>query len=534
MLEFGYFYELLPPCFSSRELAQHSAEVFQILGKKKFVTSPLLFSTRKSDNARRTIALPNPWSFLGTVHTFASNLTKCMQLTESTHSQSPITFIEYYDDFLEERTETVRLNSAPLREHLGARSSFVNNLKERLAAALGHPYKLTIDLASFYDSIYTHALTWSLCGKEPAKRWHTLIENREQNQHPEEKPSEYDIADQFDSAIRRQKNNETSGIVTGPFTSRIFSEMLLCGIDKQLENNTLLSTKHIAFKRYVDDYSFYLRSAEEADGTLALIEQIFHEFGLSVNHDKVSVERYPFDTLKDLRRSFREAFEADGIFGVLNRASIFTSEGEKGAYKYALKWLRQKKIEDDLSDTELSMLINIGVAYPNCAVLALNRIQEHGIATSSEDLANAVNLAISKALKSSCDQEALSGLYYCIELDLDIDAANIEEAITNGNDLCKIVALDYVRHRNGKIAQYEYYASDIHRAIDGLSCSLANVTTDSQHWLLLYESLNHGLMAATLGDGVTSEPMRQLGELGISFYRGFTHPIFEWAKASEA
>lgn len=528
MLGFGYFYELLPPCFCSQSFAKHAKEAFKALGRKKPVTEPLLISTQKTDNSRRTIAIPNPWSFLSTVHIFDSNLARCQQFATSSHSHSPITFIHFYDNAPDGFEKAEMINSEAHRAHLGARSTFVANLKERLTVALGRPYKLTVDLATFYDSIYTHALSWSLCGKREAKRWHALIENRQEKQHPEDEPPDYKLADQLDAAIRRQKSNETNGIVTGPFTSRIFSEMLLCGVDKQLEKRANPTRGKVAFRRYVDDYSFYFRSREEAEQALTLIEQVLHEFGLRINHSKVSIERYPFDILRDLRRAFKRAFEVHGVFGVLNQASIFTEDGEKGAYKYALKWLKGR-VPSKIEDSEISMLVNIGISYPNCSVLALNRIKEYGKTTGNQDLATAVNMTMATALESKHDQEALNGFYYCAELNLNIWASNIESAISKGNDLCKIIALDYIRHRKAKISQWDEREPGIMQAVDSLEQSLKSATTDGPHWLLLFESLNHDLMNVTLGNGVTSDLMQQLGELEVSFYQGLTAPSFLWA-----
>ena len=165
MFRFGFFYEQIPPCFTSNSFASKHKDVLALLGKRNPVTMPLTISIYKTEESRREISIPNPMSFASTVRCFASNWTKCERFAESPNSHSPITFIHSYPDPEEGFTVSKLINSENHRTHLNARSDFVNNLKERVLVSLGLPYKLSIDIASFYDSIYTHSISWALCGK---------------------------------------------------------------------------------------------------------------------------------------------------------------------------------------------------------------------------------------------------------------------------------------------------------------------------------------------------------------------------------
>lgn len=44
-----------------------------------------------------------------------------------------------------------------------------------------------------------------------------------------------------------------------------------------------------------------------------------------------------------MQEIYGQALKKSGIFGVLNAAAQFHSNGEKGAYKYALKIIKKKK-----------------------------------------------------------------------------------------------------------------------------------------------------------------------------------------------
>lgn len=524
MLEDGYFYEQLPPCFTTRCLAKKAEEVFGAVRGKKPVTAPVLVSMHKGDGTRRIISIPNPWSFARAVHVFGSNWTKCRQFAISENSQSKITFMHEYKDATGDKAVSEFINSESKRDRLGAISSFVRNLKERIIVSLGRPYKLSIDIAAFYDSIYTHSLAWSICGKDRAKWWYSVIANKEEGKYPGQEPKGYAQADAFDSAIRLMKSNETNGIVTGPFLSRIFSEMLLCGIDQILRKDA----KYV-FRRYVDDYSFYFHSESEAERGKLHAERIMHEFGLRLNASKTKIQRYPFDTSDGLLKRFNAAYESEGVYGLLNEASIVDQDGAKGAFKYALKMLNRKTDPEKQGEIDIPMLMNIGVSRPNCSILALRQIKKRESTLNVGQIALTLNGMIVEAVANGLDQEAINALYYCRELGIRVNAESAIQILQSGNDLCRIIMLDYIKNRRELLNCSEEDMGAIGRASFELSNALNGESVDGPHWLLIYESLNYGLLDISLGGGVTADLMRFLAELEVSFYDGFSTPDFTWA-----
>ena len=136
---------------------------------------------------------------------------------------------------------------------------------------------------------------------------------------------------------------------------------------------------------------------------------------------------------------------------------------------------------------------------------------------------------IAGAVEDGLGQEALNAIYYCRELKVHLTSCNIVEVLKKGDDLCRLIALDYVHNRSELIDYQAGGMGDVGLAEAELSQRLRGETTDGSHWLLIYESLNHGFLDVSLGEGVTAEAMRQLALLGVSFYEGFADPNFEWA-----
>lgn len=241
IVQYGFFAEQLPECFSSKKLAEKLTLILpavncsysQTKESKKHTTAPTIISTYKNDISRRVLSVPNPESFLRVVKLYSKHWDKIVSLAKSQNSLSPITYLRRYDEF----TGIEEINSENLREARQAKSDFIENVKNCIRVALGYQYRLTVDIANCYNSIYTHSVAWAICGKDAAKTYMRM-------KHPPTLKDDYELGNAIDAFTRFQKNNETNGIVVGPYTSRIFSEIILSALDKALRDRNMI------FKRY--------------------------------------------------------------------------------------------------------------------------------------------------------------------------------------------------------------------------------------------------------------------------------------------
>lgn len=286
------------------------------------------------------------------VKLISENWAEIQKYAESENSLSPITYMRSYREsiLLEE------INNEGIREANQAKSDFVEGQKNCIRTAIGFQYQLKVDIANCYPSMYTHSVTWAICGKKEAKRF-LRMDKTERESEPELQ-SAYSLGDRMDAFMRFQKNNETNGIVVGPFTSRIFSEIILSALDR------LLREKDFIFRRYIDDYKFYFRSKSEASESVMIIERILSEYNLNLNISKTEITPFPYEQISSLKQSFDSAVERDGIFGVLNEAALFHKLGEKGAYKYAFKYIRNRQLKTDEFPLLFPLLVNIMILNP--------------------------------------------------------------------------------------------------------------------------------------------------------------------------
>ena len=147
-----------------------------------------------------------------------------------------------------------------------------------------YSYFFRFDIAKCFDSIYTHSLSWANKGKEFSK----------------ENIGKKTFEEIFDSCIRAMNHNETNGIIIGPEFSRIFAEMILQAVDKNVEKK-LFSLGYIrgvnySVKRYVDDYFVFARDREHTDLIYSTFKEELQKYKLFVNESKDVMSTRPFIT----------------------------------------------------------------------------------------------------------------------------------------------------------------------------------------------------------------------------------------------
>lgn len=140
------------------------------------------------------------------------------------------------------------------------------------ALAFGRRYKVKTDITNFFHSIYSHSVPWALVGHAQAK----------QNKSDSGK-----WFNKIDRAIMLCQRKETRGVPIGPVTSSIISEIILGAVDKEMRG------RQHKFTRYIDDYTSYADTRENADKFLTDLTSILESYALSLNLKKTHVTEMP-------------------------------------------------------------------------------------------------------------------------------------------------------------------------------------------------------------------------------------------------
>ncbi len=431
------------------------------------------------------------------------NWDKIEEFAKNSNSLSPIKFIRFYAQGEAEEL----INCETLRECFKVKSDFIISIKQCIRASLGYKYRLNVDISNCYNSLYTHSVSWAVCGKDKAKEYF-------RTQQPESMRVDYEMADCLDAFTRFQKNNETNGIIVGPYTSRIISEIILARIDKDLLQ------KEFNFKRYVDDYKMYFRTEAQAQESLPIIEKVLNEYNLSLNSSKTIIQKYPYETISNLKESFERALTDQGVFGVLNCASQLFASGEKGAYKYALKYIKDKPLAGEEIEVIIPTLINVMLIDPRYGKYVTKYLKKNLQCVRKEKLTEVFNHELSCSVDSQLQQETLLFIQLIKDLKLKIYGKNITKILHSDNDFAIIIALDLWKNSNEMVVRTKSEAREINLALDWLLVQLNGEKLSGARWLLLYEIIVNKLVTSKKMPTVElNEFFKKMVDLNISFYR---------------
>jgi len=248
--------------------------------------------------------------------------------------------------------------------------------KEFLDLEQRFDYCRQFDIQRCFESIYTHAITWAIKGKNSAKlfKMTSSFEN------------------DIDKIMQNSNWAETHGIPIGSEFSRIYAEIILQKIDDNVENSidnekSLRNGVDFKIRRYIDDFFIFVNSIEVGDKIFNLYEEELSNFKLFVNHNKIKILYRPFITtitsakqqlaplLHKVLRSYHYTEIQDGK---LSSDNIFSKANQSyGLIKSLIEEIRvtifDKKISMiDISNlllskikSELLKILNIILAMPN-------------------------------------------------------------------------------------------------------------------------------------------------------------------------
>lgn len=137
-------------------------------------------------------------------------------------------------------------------------------------------YLYKFDISKCFDSIYTHSLPWALYNKNIVK------DNIGK--------SKKTFAGKFDTLMQDMNYGETNGILIGSEVSRIFAELLLQQIDKnvfdELYEEKIIHEKNYVVFRYVDDYFLFHNDEIQRDKIFEKFTHHLKQYKLFINDAK--------------------------------------------------------------------------------------------------------------------------------------------------------------------------------------------------------------------------------------------------------
>lgn len=278
----GFLPAELPPIFTSRSLGatypNWQAQLASCSAPKDVQVLPTTFHLARPGTLRRRLSIPHPLYYAK----LCSLLEQKSSELQSAFSRSPWS------------------RSIPEPDPDPSRRAFKVPLVDRLiveanaAVRATSRYLVQADIAQFYHSIYTHTFSWSLGSKDDSKKWFKFSQQQKSLNAATPAYQLVQFGDELDKKIRELQDKQSVGIPMGPDASRLLAEVLLCGLDKKLDNELKALQITVQAMRNVDDYQIGVRTYDDAEKVLALLQHHLRtDLELTLNPRKTKIIALP-------------------------------------------------------------------------------------------------------------------------------------------------------------------------------------------------------------------------------------------------
>ena len=477
LVNYGLFNAKLPPCFTSEDLSSHVPKKLLSLitendGKKlnKILNGSrhdfIRYESLRAIKIPRQMGIPHPESYI----------VQCLALKRhwekiKKHCAKPQTSVSR---IFAKKTSSKRI----FRMNYKGKERFKNEAED-IQSMMGVYYAVLVDISNYFSSIYTHSIPWAMHGRNRCKNNHSVS-----------------LAGNFlDTATRITRDGQTNGILTGPDTSNVISEIILTQID-----NKMIKKKYNQFSRHIDDYIFYAETHAEAEDFIRELGMQLREYELILNSRKIEILPMPLPTketwvreLNSFRLPPKGAIVRFGtVRSLMDLALKLAHTAETDAVlNYAIKMV-PKRLDSRAKRLFVQQAVNLTLLYPYLAPI----LDEHVFDKHRYN-------GIEKVIRKFCEQlleigiqriysDAIAyALYYSLKYDLQLSTLRdkFREIINIDDCLSDVLLLEYAKHHKIK---------NIQEAIRRRANKLKGMDTREKDcfWLLIYQMWNEKTLNA--------------------------------------
>ncbi|MPM45008.1 hypothetical protein SDC9_91693 [bioreactor metagenome] len=457
LLAFGLFSDKLPPIFTSQDFFQYC-----LTKRSNFEKRPhcyIYYENMRNINVPRPLAIPNPMAY--------QLLCNCLK---DNWPQLQLHFSNYTSN------QSYKVSRIHIRKMQLTASLFQMNYDNwktdgspAIDLSFGKKYLVKADISSCFPSTYTHALPWALVTKAVAKA--------DRNQ---------DIwYNEIDACARRVKHNETQGLLIGPHTSNLLSEIILVCIDNEL--------KEWDYTRSIDDYSCYVETYEEGQKFLTELGSSLRAYNLTLNHKKTDILELPLaDTEHWLRKlnafvlsKGNDIIDYKFVQAYLDHAIELMHDNKNNAsiLHYAIKVISGKELTYNAKEYFTKTVLNLSMLYPYLVTI-LDQFVFSKFCVVCQDhkcISDYANIIYKRGFESRNFEQVVYAIYFAIKYGFDIHSFDIKEILNSKDCITMLLGCKYCEKINDKPSKNvlkEY-----------VKTMITDEESFDQNWLFGYEIL---------------------------------------------
>ncbi len=347
--------------------------------------------------------------------------------------------------------------------------------QKQLQSSYGKRFVVNTDISNFYLSIYSHSIPWALVGFAEAKKNRTIWQK---------------WYNKLDKDLRRTTRNETSGIVIGPATSSIISEAILARIDDSL-------SRKFTYYRYIDDYTAFCESFEEAERFVSELSRELTRYKLSLNVGKTHIRRLPMITSSDWVIQLKDglpkhspitANDAVSYLDLVVRVAEHNPDGS--AMKYGLKALASTVLDSaseaspDTVETVVKYAANLAFHQPSLIPVIKSLFDKNLTNSGQFRYGSELQSIICENARRARSDAVAWGLFMASKYNVTVKDCCYEKIIDDRDCVCLL--LMYIAGSQAEKLRVIGFANSLDKQ---------DFYEIDQYWLLLYQLFAEGVIS---------------------------------------
>ena len=472
LLDFGLFAEKVPPCFTSKGLAELAvasyADIFDDPSKLKDSVEKtshdyIRYEAIRDINIPRHLGIPHPESY----------------------ALQALAIKKHWEEIKAHCAKPSPAVSRIHVRHVGGGCIFEMSYKgveryqfeeDEIEWRSGAKFVVKADIASCFPSMYTHSIPWALHGLEVAKKSTGLGKL---------------YGNLLDKCTQNTRDKQTNGLLIGPHASNIIAEIILTNIDTVLQ-----SKGHKKLTRHIDDYTYYADTYEEAERFLKDLGLSLRTYEMALNEKKTRILPLPRPSSENWTQELQRFVFPKGEelwFSIIRSFLDLALEnaqtaGTSAPLNYALKMLADKHGERKLNPRAKRLYvqeaINLAISYPYLAPVldkfVFDRYRFTGI--DKKIAAFAATLIRLGAQKLYPDTIA-HALYYALKhkISIPVEEGELLAVLLLDDCVVNVLLLEYAPQHGLK---------KLHEAVKARAMQLktAGPRDRDRNWLLIYQT----------------------------------------------
>ena len=457
LLAYGLFTEKLPPIFTAKGFFDYCKEHSSSF-RSRMITDYIYYESMRNINTPRPFGIPNPISY----HRLCKYISEIWHLLQ-----------EYFEN--ETKGQNHKISRIHIRKMRDTPAIFFMNYKNWKVDGtpepdllLGAKYLVHADISNCFPSIYTHALSWALVGKDEAKRNQT---------------THHQWYTQLDKYTRNIKHGETHGLLIGPHVSNLLSEIILVKIDK------VLYEKGWRYIRNIDDYTCYVSTYEQGQLFLIDLAEQLREYDLLLNHKKTSIKELPKASVEQWVRRINgftafnksEKMKFTEIRAYLDMVVELMEENNEDTaiLNYAMKVLEKNaSLTDNAKEYYIKTIFHYTVIYPYLVSLLEDFVfKPFGVERTM--ISKIARLLYEDGIRAKNYEAVCYALYFAIKYEFEINNHYFDDAKKSNH--CLFLLFSYL-----------YFKKNDDEEVVALCKEHARLLKENEmdsYWLFIYEVL---------------------------------------------